>query len=88
MTDKTPLISTPLFGEDFELFKDIVNQGIDARLEAFTKSEFRGRGSRFEFHFHKSEYPLLLKRLSDRESDLADGWLTDLVQLLYRTELL
>jgi len=83
MNDKTPLISTPLFGEDFELFKNIVNQGIDGRLEAFTKSEFRARRNRFEFHFHPKENSLLLRRLCETESDRADEWADDIVYTLY-----
>ena len=86
MNDKTPLISTPLFGEDFELFKNIVNQGIDSRLEAFTKSEFRARNARFEFHFHPEESSLLLRRLCETESDAADEWTDDIVYALYGKE--
>jgi len=83
MNDKTPLISTPLFGKDFELFKNIVNQGIDGRLEAFTKSEFRARRDRFEFHFHPEESSLLLRRLCETASEYTEQWIDDIVYTLY-----
>ncbi len=58
-------ISTNTFGEDYQLFKSIVNIGIDSHLEAFAKSKFFYDCGRFHFHFHKSEKHILLRRLNE-----------------------
>lgn len=71
---------------DFVLFQGIVNQGIDSQLEAFVLSEFGYRryysiGVRAFFHFHKSEIPILIRRLSEISDSMYDcritRWLDD-----------
>lgn len=64
-------ISIP-FGSktDVKIFTDVVNQGIDSRLEAFTRSRFSRSdgelgGSRLVLEFHRSELPLLVRRLRE-----------------------
>ena len=54
--------------EDFNLFMDIVNQGIDSRLESFTKSEFflEPAENRINFCFHKDEMQILIRRLTEK----------------------
>lgn len=53
--------------KDFEIFKNVVNKGIDSHLEGFTKSKFKttenSLGKAFLFNFHMSELPILLRRL-------------------------
>ena len=71
-------ITTPTFTEDFKLFKDIVNQGIDSHLEAFVKSEFKEAGDRYLFNFHKSELPILLRRLRELGTEESDYWASDI----------
>lgn len=56
-------ITTPIGSKDFEIFKDIINRGIDSHLEAFVKSKFEKGKDRYNFNFHKSEKPILLRRL-------------------------
>ena len=54
--------------EDFRLFRRMVNQGIDSHLEGFTLSKFgymryESIGVRAYFNFHRSEIPILVRRL-------------------------
>lgn len=42
-----------------------VNQGIDAHLEAITRSKFEDCGSTFEAHIDPADLPCLLRRLSE-----------------------
>lgn len=61
--------------DDFFMFQYIVNQGIDSRLEGFTLSVFGYRyyesvGLRAFFHFHKSEIPILIRRMEEAEEDI------------------
>ena len=73
-------ISVPAWNlEDINLFKAVVNQGIDSRLEAFTRlNSFyaeRFGGQRLILQFDPAEIPLLLRRLyelSDTDSELAE----------------
>ena len=75
-------ITTPVGSEDEALFVGIVNQGIDSHLEAFTKSKFDVRqgsmGSRRVFNFHKTELPLVLRRLRELGNEEADSWANDI----------
>ena len=82
-------IGTPVNSKDYDLFKSIVNMGIDSHLEGFIKSQFFFDCGRFYFHFHRSEKPILLRRLNtlidetDKESDSDDieyleNWVEDI----------
>lgn len=57
-------IGTPVNSKDYDLFKSIVNMGIDSRLQGFTKSQFFFDCGKFHFHFHKAEKSILLRRLN------------------------
>ena len=54
--------------QDFDLFLSIVNQGIDSRLEAFTKSVFQlePTENRINFCFHQDEMQILIRRLTEK----------------------
>lgn len=75
-------ITAPVNSEDEQLFINVVNQGIDSHLEGFTKSKFDVRqgslGARRVFNFHKSELPLLLRRLRELGTEEADLWADDI----------
>ena len=75
-------ITTPIGSEDDKLFVEIVNQGIDSHLEGFTKSKFSVEntsiGKRRKFDFHKSELPILLRRLEELGTEDAFRWKTDI----------
>ena len=75
-------ITTPINGEDDKLFVGIVNQGIDSSLEGFSKSKFTVRkgslGDKRVFEFHKSEIPILLRRLENIGSEEALQWKDDI----------
>ena len=68
-------IGTPINSKDYDLFKMIVNMGIDSHLEGFTKSQFFFDCGKYHFHFHKSEKKILLRRLQvliDETDKLSD----------------
>lgn len=61
-------IETPYSSKEYEIMKNVVNQGIDSRLNAFTKSEFKKSpffNNKFLFNVHLSELPILIQRLDD-----------------------
>ena len=65
---------------DFRLFEQMVNQGIDSRLEGFTLSRFGYRiydstGVRAFFNFHRSEVHII----RDRLAEIFDPYLDDLI---------
>ena len=82
-------ISVYYGGADFFLFSGIVNQGIDARLTGFTKSNFHREGSRFYFDFAPDEIEILLRRLNEisENNEYADSWETDIVFAVYGVEI-
>ena len=70
-------IETPINSSDDQLFTKVVNMGIDSHLEGFTKSKFGVRnyesiGKRAYFNFHKSEKPILLRRLQELYDESGD----------------
>lgn len=78
-------IDCPIGSGDFNMFKDVINQGIDSHLESFTKSRFlpylNDGQRRMLFGFHKSELPILLRRLdamSDEGNEDASSWASDI----------
>lgn len=75
-------ITTPIGSTDDKLFVGIVNQGIDSHLEGFTKSEFSdvagSLGRRRILNFHKSEIPILLRRLEEIGTEEALQWKDDI----------
>jgi len=75
-------ITTPIHSDDFNLFQEIVNKGIDSHLEGFVKSKFEKNGNRFIFNFHKSEVDILLRRLQEMweasEDDNIYNWIEDI----------
>jgi len=75
-------ISTPAGSPDDKLFTDVVKQGIDSHLEGFTKSKFEiknaSNGNRRIFNFHKSEIPILLRRLEGIGTEEALQWKEDI----------
>ena len=79
-------ISTYIGSDDFTLFYKIVNQGIDSRLEGFTKSKFTQKEDRFYFDFVESELSILLHRLLEQETDHADLWADNIVYVHYGIE--
>lgn len=61
-------IETTYDSEDYKLMKNVVNKGIDSNLEAFTKSKFMKSpnfNNKFLFDIHKSELPILYRRLQE-----------------------
>ena len=81
-------ISVYEYGSDAVLFTNVINQGIDAHLEAFTESNFSNdlSESRLYMYFAESELSILLRRLLELETDEADLWATDIVYSQYGHE--
>lgn len=72
-----------MIGEDRQTLAKVINQGIDSRLEAFTKSEFRISNSRLFCWIHESELSILLRRLLELENDAAELLADDIVIVQY-----
>ncbi len=83
-----PLIKLTLKSlADKKLFMAIWNQGIDAHLEAFTRSTFSEEnkgpiyGTWWHFAFHPDEIRILVRRLREVEgaqSEQAEAWASDI----------
>ena len=75
-------ITAPAGSPDDKLFTDIVSKGIDSHLEGFTKSKFEIKnsslGNRRVFNFHRSEIPILLRRLEELGTPEALQWKEDI----------
>lgn len=75
--------------DDYTIFADVINQGIDGHLEAFTKSDFSQSDGRAYFNFHVNELSILLRRLNELEddgNDEAGRWADDIVSVHYGIE--
>jgi len=75
---------------DVELFAKVVNQGIDSRLEGFTKlqiNDFTGP-YHIKLTFHPDEYQILIRRLLELEDERAELWADDLVSTIYGVEII
>ena len=84
---KTFTITCPPNGHDVEIFKRVVNQGIDPHLEAFTQSTFyTNPHGRLCMDFAVSEMSILLRRLLELEDEEADAWVRDIVESHYQME--
>ena len=79
-------ISARMGNEDALLFSKVINQGIDARLEAFIDSRFSIKDSRLILVFHDSELQILIRRLLEVETEDADMWADDIVESAYSVE--
>ena len=75
-------ITSPVNSEDAQMFVSIINQGIDSHLEGFTQSKFDTKdstlGKRYHFNFHKTELPILLRRLRELGTEEAMQWADDI----------
>ena len=84
-------ISCYIGSDDYRLFESIVNQGIDARLEAFTKSNFKvdEDEKRLYMDIDTSELSVFMRRLSKVAEDdsNADLWEDDILDLYFDIEL-
>ena len=73
-------VSFPVGSPDAKLFIDVWNQGIDASLEAFTRSKHRVEDGRLHMNFHRSEIGTLLRRLREVGTEEAENWADDIEQ--------
>lgn len=77
-------ISVYAGSDDYKIFKEIIDQGIDSHLEGFTKSKFdyKPEEHRYYLNFHKSELDILLRRLQEMweasEDDTIYQWIEDI----------
>jgi len=79
-------ISCTTFSNDFKMFESVINQGIDAHLEAFTQSKFEIKKeylvNRLYMKFHKNEIKILIKRLKEmnekKYNEDIELWISDI----------
>lgn len=77
--------------DDFNTIVTVVNQGIDSRLEGFTKSSLVTSGKHIgkfpiyylHCNFHSSELQILLRRLLELETESAEMLADDIVWVKY-----
>ena len=86
MTNEFFEITCPIGSSDAKLFTKIINQGIDSHLEAFVKSKFSHSDRRLILNFHKSEVPLLIRRLNDLGTEVSEMWASDIHDTFNRKE--
>lgn len=82
-------ISCMTWTEDGKLFYNILNRGIDSRMEAFIKSKAYIKNNRLYMEIHPDEIPLLLRRLSEDETvqcDFSESWIDDILSCCYGIE--
>ena len=68
-------IETPYNSKDYEIMKTAVNKGIDSHLQGFIESEFKKSPSyadKFLWNIHKSELPILFRRLNELYEETGD----------------
>ncbi len=67
---------------DEKLFKSVVNQGVDAHLEAFTASKFYYKEgdfvARLHLDFDRAELPILIRRLRELGTEESERWADDI----------
>ena len=93
-------VSFRVGSDDHKIFANVINKGIDSRLEAFTKSEFKELNGRIYLSFNPSEFGLLLRRLCELEDSFSYSedheenwenvylWINDIVYALYEIEII
>jgi len=70
-------------GKDRKNVIEAVNQGIDSRLEGFTRSTFSDNGHRLTSEVHPDELQVLIRRLADSEDEDAALLAEDIVAVAY-----
>lgn len=86
--------SFPVGSEDYDNIIQVVNQGIDARLTGFTRSEFRFQEKeigRFKLGrlfcwIHYLELEVLIRRLLELKTEQAEMLADDIVMVEYGVE--
>ena len=79
-------ITVPLCTTDYSLFKGIIEQGIDAHLEAFTESKFEEKlvngQPRLVMDFKGKDLDILIRRLQEVAdfdgNEEAESWAIDI----------
>lgn len=77
-------ISVFVGSSDFDLFRSVIEQGIDSHLQAFVSSYFHIQSSRLEMNFSIEELPILVRRLDelgDSGNESAMDWSNDIRSL-------
>ena len=88
MKDEPFNISVPLCTADYDLFRSVIEQGIDSYLEGFTESKFEEKmvdgQPRLVMDFGSKDLPILIRRLEElgvEGHEEAEHWATDIAYL-------
>ena len=77
--------------DDIKIVKEVVNQGIDSRLEGFVKSIFLHEVVdsviRLQCKIHPDEMSILLRRLEELETEQAEMLADDITTIQYDIEI-
>lgn len=74
-------------GKDRKNVIEAVNQGIDSRLEGFTRSKFSDNGHRLTSEVHPEELQVLVRRLTESGDEDAELLADDIVTVAYEVAL-
>ena len=77
-------ITCRVSGSDANIFRNVINQGIDSYLEGFTKSEFSEKDGRYIFNFHRTELHILIRRLEEIGTEQSMLWAEDIKDIKKR----
>lgn len=80
--------SFPVGSDDYKNIVAVVNQGIDSRLEGFTRLiyEIDPYDGRLFCYFHNSEMQILIRRLLELETEEAESLADSIVLIEYGHE--
>jgi len=80
------MFNMSLVGNDRENGIKVVNQGIDSRLEGFTRSRFSDDGYRLTCDVSKEELQIFVRRLLELDTDEAGMLADDICQVEFHAE--
>jgi hypothetical protein len=87
----TEYFEMSLVSDDLEMVEMAVNQGIDSRLEGFTRSKFEWNPTpyclRLECKIHPDEIQVLIRRLVESGDCHAEDLADSIVYVLYDKEM-
>lgn len=80
------MFNMSLVGKDRKNGIKVVNQGIDSRLEGFTRSRFSDDGRRMECDVSEEELQIFVRRLLELDKEEAGMLADDICQVAFSAE--
>ena len=77
-------IQIPFWGKEYDVLEDVINMGIDSRLEEFTKSLIGSGNGVLNLYFHKTEIQIVVRRLLEIGGVVADRLAETIVGCVFK----